>query len=132
MIYGEWRSIAYQNSDDDFWASWGILDYYNIINGFGAEYDKSKRYVQEDSTVNQLIQVGGITNLRDDGSDSAVWNDFSHRGVEELEFRLDNGRYERYINTTNNEVFNVEHMQPYEPEGSELYYNEYGGWQEIQ
>jgi len=132
MIYGEWRSIAYQNDDGGFWASWDILDYYNIVNGFGAEYDKGRRYVQSNSTVATLIEAGGITNLQDDGSSSPVWNDFDHRGFDESPFRLGTSRYERYINTTNNEVFNLEYMQPYEPAGSELYYNEYGGWQEIQ
>tara|TARA_R110002012_G_scaffold107384_1_gene249082 strand:- start:7273 stop:8250 length:978 start_codon:yes stop_codon:yes gene_type:complete len=132
MIYGEWRSIGYQNDDGGFWASWDILDYYNIVNGFGAEYDKGRRYVQSDSTVATLIEAGGITNLLDNGQSSPVWNDFNHRGFDESPLRLDNGRYERYINTTNNEVFNLEYMQPYEPAGSELYYNEYGGWQQIQ
>ena len=132
LIYGEWRSIGYQNDDGSFWASWDIMEYYNIVNGFGAEYDKGRRYVQSDSTVSELIKAGGITNLLDDGIGSPVWNDFDHRGYDELPFRLDNGRYRRYIDTTNNEVFNLEYMQPYEPAGSELYYDEYGGWEEIQ
>ena len=132
MIYGEWRSIGYQNDDGSFWASWNIMEYYNIVNGFGAEYDKGRRYVHDNSTVSELIKAGGITNLLDDGHNSPVWNDFDHRGFDELPFRLDDGRYERYIDTTNNEVFNLEYMQPYEPAGSELYYDEYGGWQEIQ
>lgn len=132
MIYGEWRSIGYQNDDGGFWASWDILDYYNIVNGFGADYDKGNRYAQSDSTVATLVEAGGITNLKDDGRSSPVWNDFDHRGYDETPFRLDNGRYRRYIDTTNNEVFDLEYMQPYEPAGSELYYDEYGGWEEIQ
>ena len=132
MIYGEWRSIGYQNDDGSFWANWEILDYYNIVSGLNIELNSTLPYVQDNSMVAQLIEAGGITNLKDNGETSPVWNDFPHNEATDSPNRLDTTRYERYINTTNNEVFDLEYIQPYEPAGSELYYNEYGGWQEIQ
>jgi hypothetical protein len=133
MIYGEWRSIGYYDSNDDsYWASWEILDYYNIVNGLNIELESTLPYVQNNSMVAQLIEAGGITNLRDNGNSSPVWNDFPHNEATDSPQRLDTNRYERYINVTDNDVFSLEYMQPYEPAGSELYYNEYGGWQQIQ
>ena len=133
MIYGEWRSIGYYDSNDDsYWASWEILDYYNIVNGLNIELESTLPYVQNNSMVAQLIEAGGITNLRDNGNSSPVWNDFPHNEATDSRQRLDTNRYERYINVTDNDVFSLEYMQPYEPAGSELYYNEYGGWQQIQ
>ncbi len=140
MIYGEWRPVAFATRDNGrAFPETTTLEYYNHIYGLELEYDATADWFDNDSVLNVMIDQGVITNLRDDGSNSPVWNDFNHysfdeggrRGIDNTDY-VQLGRYQRYHDTTNNEVFNLEYMQPYEPAGSELYYNEYGGWQQVQ
>jgi hypothetical protein len=139
MIYGEWRPVAFATRENGrAFPEITTLEYYNHIYGLELEYDATADWFDNDSVLNVMIDQGIITNLRDNGLSSPVWNDFNHYSFDEGDRRgIDNtdyvqvGRYQRYHDVTNNEVFNLEYMQPYEPEGSELYYNEYTPWQEI-
>tara|TARA_B100001059_G_scaffold51215_1_gene44707 strand:+ start:22964 stop:24067 length:1104 start_codon:yes stop_codon:yes gene_type:complete len=139
MIYGEWRSIAYATTQNGRpFPESTTLEYYNHINGLGLDYDATADWYDDNSILNVMIDEGVITNLQDDGLSSPVWNDFNHyeydeggrRGISNTDY-VQVARYQRYINTTNNEVFDLEYMQPYEPEGSELYYDEYAGWNDL-
>ncbi len=139
MIYGEWRAVAFATRENGRpFPESTTLEYYNHILGLELDYNAAGDWYDDDSVLNVMIDEGVITNLKDDGRSSPVWNDFEHyeydeggrRGIDNTDY-VQVSRYQRYINATNNEVFNLEYMQPYEPEGSELYYNEYGGWQEI-
>jgi len=139
MIYGEWRAVAFAtNQNGRAFPESTTLEYYNHILGLELDYNAAGDWQDDDSVLNVMIDEGVITNLKDDGQSSPVWNDFNHyeydeggrRGINNTDY-VQVSRYQRYINATNNEVFNLEYMQPYEPVGSELYYNEYGGWQEI-
>ncbi len=139
MIYGEWRSISYATRQNGRpFPEINTFEYYNHINGLGLDYDATADWYDDDSILNVMIDEGVITNLQDDGLGSPVWNDFNHYeyneggllGSDNKDY-VKQTRYLRYIDETNNEVFNLEYMQPYEPEGSELYYNEYAPWQEI-
>jgi len=139
MIYGEWRPVAYASTGNGrAFPEITTLEYYNHIYGLELEYDATADWNDNDSVLNVMIDQGIITNLRDNGQSSPVWNDFNHydydeggrRGIDNTDY-VQVGRYQRYHDVTNNEVFNLEYMQPFEPEGSELYYNEYRPWQEI-
>ncbi len=139
MIYGDWRAVAFATRENGRpFPELTTLEYYNHILGLELNYNAAGDWFDDDSVLNVMINEGIITNLKDNGTSSPVWNDFDHYEYDEGDRRgIDNtdyvqvSRYQRYINATNNEVFNLEYMQPYEPAGSELYYNEYGGWQEI-
>ena len=139
MIYGEWRPVAFATrANGRAFPETRTIEYYNWVNELGLDYNAAGDWFDDDSALNVMIDQGIITNLRDDGSNSLVWNDFNHyeynegdrRGSDNTDY-VQQGRYLRYINETNNDVFGLEYMQPYEPAGSELYYNEYRPWQEI-
>jgi len=139
MIYGEWRAVAFAtNQNGRAFPESATLEYYNHILGLELDYNAAGDWQDDDSVLNVMINEGVITNLKDNGQSSPVWNDFNHyefdeggrRGIDNTDY-VQVSRYQRYIDATNNEVFELEYMQPYEPAGSELYYNEYGGWQEI-
>jgi hypothetical protein len=139
MIYGEWRAVAFATRQNGRpFPETRTLEYYNWINELGLDYDAAGDWYDDESVLNIMLDEGIITNLRDDGSNSLVWNDFNHyeyneggrRGSDNTDY-VQQARYLRYIEETNNEVFELEYMQPYEPEGSELYYEEYAPWQEI-
>jgi len=137
MIYGEWRPVSYE-------ASFGVypeiktLEYYNYINGLELEYNTTAEPYDDDSVLNVMIDEGVIYNLRDTrDSNSPIFTDFPRytwQGRENGQANsnyVQQSRYQQYINETNNDVFDLEYMQPYEPVGSILYYNEYAPWQEI-
>jgi len=137
MIYGEWRAVSYE-------ASFGVypeiktLEYYNYINNLQLDYNANADPGDDDSVLNVMIDEGVIYNLQDvRDSNSPIFTDFprySWQGRENGQANSDyvqQSRYQRYINETNNNVFDLEYMQPYEPAGSVLYYNEYRPWQEI-
>jgi hypothetical protein len=137
MIYGEWRAVAFKGSWGGAYPAIKTLVYYDQINGLGLDYNPDAKPWEDNSVLNVMIDEGVITDLQGDGKDGEpIWNDFNHYSwrdsADGVNLDGSGNRYQRYIDTTNNEVFNLEYMQPYEPEGSELYYNEYGGWQEIQ
>ena len=139
MIYGEWRAIAFATRQNGRpYPEIQTFEYYNHINGLGLDYDATADWYDDNSVLNVMINEGVITNLQDDGVNSTVWNDFNHYEYDEggllgsdNKDYVKQSRYLRYIDETNNNVFDLEYMQPYEPEGSELYYNEYAPWQEI-
>ena len=137
MIYGEWRPVSYE-------ASFGVfpeiktLEYYNYINNLQLDYNADAEPFDDNSVLNVMIDEGVIYNLRDvRDSNSPIFTDFPRYTWQGRENNQANGdyvqqsRYLRYIDETNNNVFDLEYMQPYEPIGSELYYNEYAPWQEI-
>jgi hypothetical protein len=139
MIYGEWRPVAYATRENGrAFPETRTLEYYNWTNELGLDYNAAGDWFDDDSVLNVMIDQGVITNLKDDGSNSLVWNDFNHyeyneggqRGSDNTDY-VQQSRYLRYIEETDNDVFGLEYMQPYEPIGSELYYNEYRPWQEI-
>jgi len=138
MIYGDWRAVAFEGSWGGAYPAIKTLVYYDQINGLGLDYNPDVDPWEDNSVLNVMIDEGVITDLQGDGlDDEPIWNDFDHyswRDSGKTGANMDGSgrRYQRYIDTTNNEVFNLEYMQPYEPAGSELYYNEYGGWQQIQ
>ena len=139
MIYGEWRPIAFASlRRGQAVPEIKTLEIYNWINELGLDYNAAADWFDNDSVLNVMIDEGVITNLKDDGRNSLIWNDFTHYSWDEGDLRgLDNtdyvqqSRYRRYIEETDNDVFDLEFIQPYEPAGSELYYNEYRPWQEI-
>jgi len=139
MIYGEWRPIAFAAQDDgQAFPEIKTLEIYNWINELGLDYNAAADWFDNDSVLNVMINEGVIANLKDDGRNSLIWNDFTHYSWDEGDLRgLDNtdyvqqNRYRRYIEETDNNIFDLEFIQPYEPAGSELYYNEYRPWQEI-
>ena len=139
MIYGEWRPIAFASlRRGQAVPEIKTLEIYNWINELGLDYNAAADWFDDDSVLNVMIDEGVIANLKDDGRNSLIWNDFTHYSWDEGDLRgLDNtdyvqqSRYRRYIEETDNNVFDLEFIQPYEPAGSELYYNEYRPWQEI-
>lgn len=132
LIYGVWRPLAYQLSEGGIYPEIPTLEWYNHVNGLGLEYDAATNIWENNAILNVMIGEGVITDLRDNGIDSPIWNTFGHADIDQAGLNyVQQGRYLRYIDVTNNEVFNLEYMQPYEPEGSEMYYNEYGGWERI-
>ena len=139
MIYGEWRPVAYATRDDgQAFPEIKTLEIYNWINELGLDYNAAADWFDNDSVLNVMIDEGVITNLKDDGRNSLIWNDFTHyswdegglRGSDNTDY-VQQSRYRRYIEETDNNIFDLEFIQPYEPAGSELYYNEYRPWQEI-
>jgi len=139
MIYGEWRAVAFATRENGRpFPEAQTIQYYNWINELGLDYNAAANWYDDDSILNVMIDRGIITNLRDDGRNSLVWNDFNHyeydeggqRGLDNINY-VQQDRYLRYINETDNDPFGLEYMQPYEPVGSELYYEEYAPWQEI-
>ncbi len=139
MIYGEWRPVAYATRENGrAFPEIKTLEIYNWINELGLDYNAAADWFDNDSVLNVMIDEGVIANLKDDGRNSLIWNDFTHYSWDEGDLRgLDNtdyvqqNRYRRYIEETDNNIFDLEFIQPYEPAGSELYYNEYRPWQEI-
>jgi hypothetical protein len=139
MIYGEWRPVAYATRDDgQAFPEIKTLEIYNWINELGLDYNAAADWFDNDSVLNVMIDEGVITNLKDDGRNSLIWNDFTHYSWDEGDLRgsdntdyVQQSRYRRYIEETDNNIFDLEFIQPYEPAGSELYYNEYRPWQEI-
>ncbi len=139
MIYGEWRPIAFAARDDgQAIPEIKTLEIYNWINELGLDYNAAADWFDNDSVLNVMIDEGVIANLKDDGRNSLIWNDFTHYSWDEGDLRgsdntdyVQQSRYRRYIEETDNNVFDLEFIQPYEPAGSELYYNEYRPWQEI-
>ncbi len=139
MIYGEWRPIAFAAQDDgQAFPEIKTLEIYNWINELGLDYNAAADWFDNDSVLNVMIDEGVIANLKDDGRNSLIWNDFTHYSWDEGDLRgsdntdyVQQSRYRRYIEETDNNVFDLEFIQPYEPAGSELYYNEYRPWQEI-
>ncbi len=139
MIYGEWRPVAYATRENGrAFPEIKTLEIYNWINELGLDYNAAADWFDNDSVLNVMINEGVIANLKDDGRNSLIWNDFTHYSWDEGDLRgLDNtdyvqqNRYRRYIEETDNNIFDLEFIQPYEPAGSELYYNEYRPWQEI-
>ena len=139
MIFGEWRSIAFATRENGRpFPEAQTIQYYNWINELGLDYNAAADWYDDDSILNVMIDQGIITNLRDDGRNSLVWNDFNHyeydeggqRGLDNINY-VQQDRYLRYIDETDNDPFGLEYIQPYEPAGSELYYEEYAPWQEI-
>jgi len=139
MIYGEWRPVAYATRENGrAFPEIKTLEIYNWINELGLDYNAAADWFDNDSVLNVMIDEGVIANLKDDGRNSLIWNDFTHYSWDEGDLRgsdntdyVQQSRYRRYIEETDNNVFDLEFIQPYEPAGSELYYNEYRPWQEI-
>jgi len=139
MIYGEWRPVAYATRENGrAFPEIKTLEIYNWINELGLDYNAAADWFDNDSVLNVMINEGVIANLKDDGRNSLIWNDFTHYSWDEGDLRgsdntdyVQQSRYRRYIEETDNNVFDLEFIQPYEPAGSELYYNEYRPWQEI-
>ena len=132
MIYGEWRPVAYaMRSNGGIFPETRTFEYYNWINELNLDYNAAGDWFESNSVIRVMLEEGVITDLNDDGRDSLVWNDFNHyefdeggrRGSDNTDY-VQQSRYLRYIEETNNDVFGLEYMQPYEPEGSELYYEE--------
>ena len=139
MIYGEWRPVAYATRENGrAFPEIKTLEIYNWTNELGLDYNAAADWFDNDSVLNVMIDEGVITNLKDDGRNSLIWNDFTHyswdegglRGSDNTDY-VQQSRYRRYIEETDNNIFDLEFIQPYEPAGSELYYNEYRPWQEI-
>lgn len=139
MIYGEWRPVAYATRENGrAFPEIKTLEIYNWTNELGLDYNAAGDWFDDDSVLNVMINEGVITNLKDDGRNSLIWNDFTHyswdegglRGSDNTDY-VQQSRYRRYIEETDNNIFDLEFIQPYEPAGSELYYNEYRPWQEI-
>ena len=133
MIYGEWRPISYLTENGGIYPELDTLHYYNYINEIGADYSGKADPWDDKSILNVFIDTGIITNLNDTGYGSPVWNDFNHYTWNErpnLNY-VRQDRYKGYIDITDDNVFELDYMQPYEPAGSEQYYNEYTPWQEI-
>ena len=117
MIYGEWRPVAYASTGNGrAFPEITTLEYYNHIYGLELEYDATADWNDNDSVLNDFNHYD--------------YDEGGRRGIDNTDY-VQVGRYQRYHDVTNNEVFNLEYMQPFEPEGSELYYNEYRPWQEI-
>ena len=79
MIYGEWRAVAFATRENGRpFPETRTIEYYNWINELGLDYDAAADWFDDDSALNVMIDQGIITNLRDDGRNSLVWNDFNH------------------------------------------------------
>lgn len=105
-----------------------VIRYYNELNGYDIQLGSGDNI--DNTVVATLIKEAVCKNLADDGSNSPVWNDFPHPGAYKDQAgqwknneELTSSEYMAWWDTTNDgSVWDREHLNVYEPNGSVKYY----------
>jgi hypothetical protein len=122
MINGYWKQVT----DLNVFRIYATLNNYNIstldvLSENTITYTNPFLY-GSNGIVNLLVESAGISPLQVN-DDDPIWNDFPH--IIEVD-RLDLLEYQQYIDYYSNGrmPFEIEHLKPYEPAGSILYYSQ--------
>jgi hypothetical protein len=121
MINGYWKGIALASEGGS-----RVFETYAQINGYSLkDFQVGQGRYGERGYINLFLEQGGLTvlHVQEDERPSVVWDDFPH--IAEIN-RLDPIEYLDYINnySNNGQPFDIDYLNPYEPKGSIVYYNQ--------